>query len=70
MDNFNIVGMAETIEGVFGSQVEAFFATELKAASDAAGAGLTDEEVKYGASGSRKLVFSGLNKGLGLIGKK
>ncbi len=70
MENFNIVGMASTIEGMFASQVEEFFAKELSAANAASGAGLTEDEIKVSAAADRKLFFAGVNKGLGLIGKK
>ena len=62
--------LAQLMESNFASQADARAAKEIKAASDAVGAGLTDAEINAAAIADRKLIFAALNKGIGLIGKK
>lgn len=70
MNNFNVVGMAQSVEGAFVGPLDDFFIKQISAANVALDAGLTDDEIKFSASADRKLFFAGVNKGLGMIGTK
>lgn len=59
-----ILSTVQSLEGMFGSQIEAFAASETKALSEALGAGLTDDEIAKSASSERKIIFAGLNSAI------